>query len=80
MTKRRIIGAALFSLLLAGPALAAGNGHRANNAYDESGGRVMHRPDVGTSAGPYDGKNDTNVYQDGLPQGTVPQPPNPHGG
>jgi hypothetical protein len=78
MTRTRIISAAVFSLLLAGPVLAAGNGHRANHAYDVSSGRVMQRQDAGF--GPYDGRNDTNVYLDGRPQGTVPQPPNPHGG
>jgi hypothetical protein len=38
-----LIGAAALSLMVAGPAMAAGNGDRASGAYHEHSGRVMHR-------------------------------------
>jgi hypothetical protein len=35
--------------------------------------RTMRGGMTGGGSGPYDGKNDTNVYQDGRPQGSVPK-------
>jgi hypothetical protein len=43
MTNFTLIGAAAVSLLLAGPAMAAGNGDGAPGAYHEHYGRVAHR-------------------------------------
>lgn len=50
MTKTRIIGAALFSLLLASPALSAGSSYRTNHAFDEYNGRVIHKQDAGMAS------------------------------
>jgi hypothetical protein len=85
MTKIKIIGAALFSLLLAGPALSAGSGYRTNQAYDEHNGRLIQRmPAEGTSVtrpayapwpGPYDDGNYSRNHDD-----YMRLPPSAHGG
>jgi hypothetical protein len=46
----------------------------------EPGATTGMSRDRSSGSGPYDRKNDTNVYQDQQRQGPVPEPPNPHGG
>jgi hypothetical protein len=79
MTKTRIIGAALFSLLLAGPALSAGSGYRTNHASDEYNGRVIHKQDAGT-ASPAHHRWPSNENDSGAADENFRLPPSAHGG
>jgi hypothetical protein len=87
MTKFGMIGAAVISLVLAGPAMAAGNGsYGMHRVYHEHDGRVVHRMparDFGI-AGPtyYSGRS--GPYGDGNYLGAVDDhirlPPSANGG
>ena len=79
MTKTRIIGAALFSLLLAGPALSAGGGYRTNHAPDEYNGPVIHKQDAGM-ASPAHHQWQFNENDPGAADENFRLPPSAHGG
>jgi hypothetical protein len=79
MTKTRIIGAALFSLLLAGPALSAGSGYRTDHASGGYNGRVIHKQDAGM-ANPAHHRWQSDENDPSAADENLRLPPSAHGG